>query len=136
MSKRFYVSSGSPWEDTVGYSRAVKIGDVIEVSGTAPVKDGKPFTGSPYEQVKCCLEIISDALQKLGSGMEDVVRTRMFVTDISHWEEFGKAHAEFLGDYRPATSMVEVSKLIDDGIIIEIEATAVMGGNIISNYLS
>ncbi|MEM9328174.1 MAG: RidA family protein [Bacteroidota bacterium] len=136
MSKRYYTSSGAPWEETVGYSRAVKVGNVIEVSGTAPVKDGKPFTGSPYEQAKCCLEIIAEHLQRLDSGMEDVVRTRMFVTDISQWEEFGRAHAEFLGDYRPATSMVEVSKLIDEGILIEIEATAVLGGNIISNYLT
>ncbi len=136
MSKRSHLSTGAPWEATVGYSRAIKVGNTIEVSGTAPVKDGKPFLGTPYEQAKRCLEIISESLTKLGSGLEDVVRTRMYVTDISHWEEFGRAHAEFLGDIRPATSMVEVSRLIDDGLLIEIEATAVIEGNIISNYLS
>lgn len=135
MSQRIKLSSGAPWEDIVGYSRAVKVGNVIEVSGTAPMKDGKPFVGSAYEQTIRCLEIIQETLEELESGMEEVVRTRMFVTDISQWEAFGKAHGEFFKEIKPATAMVEVSKLIDPSMLIEIEATAVTQGNIIQNYL-
>lgn len=125
-NKRINLSSGAPWEDEVGYSRAVKIGNTIEISGTAPVKDGQTMDGTPYEQTKRCLEIIRESLEKMGSKMEDVVRTRMFVTDISQWEEIGKAHGEFFKTIKPATSMVEVSKLIDDRMVVEIEATAIL----------
>ncbi len=110
----------------MGYSRAVKIGNVIEVSGTAPVKDGQTLDGSLYEQTKLCIEIIQKALKTAGASLEDVVRTRIFVTDISKWEEAGKAHGEFFGTIKPATSMVEVSKLIDDKMMVEIEATAIL----------
>lgn len=125
-TERKNISSGSPWEDIVGYSRAVKIGNVIEVSGTAPVKDGQTLDGSLYEQTKLCIEIIQKALKTAGASLEDVVRTRIFVTDISKWEEAGKAHGEFFGTIKPATSMVEVSKLIDDKMMVEIEATAIL----------
>lgn len=126
MAERRNLSSGAPWEAHVGYSRAVRIGNTIEISGTAPVKDGKTMEGTPYEQAVRCLEIIQESLEKLGSSLSDVVRTRMFVTDISQWEEIGRAHGEFFQGINPATSMVEVSKLIDDQMIVEIEATAIV----------
>ena len=107
------ISSGAPWEDIVGYSRAVKIGNIIEVSGTAPVRDGQVSGTTAYEQTKVCLEIIEEALKKAGATLSDVVRTRMFVTDISKWEEIGKAHGEFFSSIKPATAMLEVSQLID-----------------------
>lgn len=120
------ITSGAPWEDTVGYCRAVKIGNTVEVSGTAPVRDGVTVGETAYEQAKVCLEIIQEALGKAGATMADVVRTRIFVTDISQWEEYGRAHGEFFKDIKPTTSMVEVSALIDPKMLIEIEATAVL----------
>lgn len=120
------IPSGAPWENEVGYSRAVRIGNTIEVSGTAPVRDGKTVGATAYEQTKICLEIIKEALEKAGAKMEDVVRTRMFVTDIAQWAAIGKAHGEFFGDIKPATSMVEVRSLIDPDMLIEIEATAIV----------
>ncbi len=134
--ERENLNSGAPWENVVGYSRAVKIGDTIEISGTAPVKDGKTYEGTPYEQTVRCLEIIRETLESFGAELEDVVRTRMFVTDISNWEEIGKAHGEFFRDIKPATSMVEVSKLIDEKMVVEIEATAITTKwNVVQNYL-
>lgn len=124
--KRTNISSGAPWEDHVGYSRVVKIGNTLEVSGTAPVKDGKTIGDNAYEQTLVCIEIIKEALAKAGAKLEDVVRTRMFVTDISQWESFGKAHGEYFKDIKPATSMVEVKGLIDPDMLIEIEATAIL----------
>ncbi len=127
MTNRLKISSNAPWENIVGYSRAVKTGNIIEVSGTAPVKDGKTFaSGNAYEQAKCCIQIIEKALKEAGADLSDVVRTRMFVTDISKWEEFGKAHGEFFNKIKPATSMVEVKSLISPDMLIEIEATAVI----------
>ena len=127
MAKRINVSSGAPWENSVGYSRAVRISNIIEVSGTAPVIDGKTYSpGNPYEQAKCCIQIIEKALKQAGADLHDVIRTRMFVTDISKWEEFGKAHGEFFGNIKPATSMVEVKSLISPDMLIEIEATAIV----------
>ena len=120
------ISSGAPWEDIVGYSRAVKIGNTIEVSGTAPVQNGQVTGKTAYEQTKVCLEIIQEALEKAGASMKDVVRTRMFVTDITQWEEIGKAHGEFFANIKPATAMIEVSQLIDPEMLIEIEAAAVI----------
>lgn len=134
--ERINFSSGAPWESKVGYSRAVKVGNTIEISGTAPVKDGKPFYGSPYEQTICCLEIIQVTLEKLGAKLEDVVRTRMFVSDISQWEEIGRAHGEYFQHIKPATSMVEVSRLIDEQLVVEIEVTAITSNwNVVQNYL-
>lgn len=119
------ISSGAPWEDVVGYSRAVRLGDTLEISGTAPVRDGQVAGETAYEQAKVCLEIIAETLEKAGFSLEKVVRTRMFVTDISQWEEYGRAHGEYFGGIKPATSMVEVKALIDPKMLIEIEVTAV-----------
>jgi len=128
MKERINISSCAPWENIVGYSRAVKIGNIIEVSGTAPVKQGKTlFPGNAYEQAKACINIIEKSLSEADASLKDVIRTRMFVTDISRWEEFGKAHGEFFGEIKPATSMVEVKSLISPDMLIEIEATAVIG---------
>jgi len=127
MAKRMNVSSGAPWENLVGYSRAVRVSNIIEVSGTAPVIDGKTYApGDAYEQAKCCIQIIEKALKQAGADLHDVIRTRMFVTDISKWEEFGKAHGEFFGNVKPATTMVEVKSLISPDMLIEIEVTAIV----------
>lgn len=123
------VFSGAPWEAKVGYCRAVRAGDAIHVTGTAPVAEGGGVhaPGDGYEQARRCFEIIAGSLEELGVGLDAVVRTRMYVTDISRWEEFGRAHHEFFADHPPATTMVEVSALIDPEMLIEIEADAVAG---------
>ncbi len=125
--KRKNISSGAPWEDIVGYSRAVRVGNIIEITGTVAVK-GERVVGldDPYKQTICALEIIESALEEAGAKMSDVVRTRMFVTDISHWKEIGKAHGEFFRTIKPATTMVEVSALIQPEFLVEIEATAIV----------
>jgi isochorismate pyruvate lyase len=119
--------SHAPWETEVGYCRAVRAGDHIYVTGTAPVADdGGVFApGDGYAQARRCLEIIRKALNDLGAGLEHVVRTRMFVTDIKRWPEFGRAHREFFATHPPATTMVEVRALIHPDMLIEIEADAV-----------
>ncbi len=125
--KRINISSGAKWENIVGYSRAVRVGNIIEVSGTAPVDGDKIIgIGNAYEQTKFCLQKIEKALLKAGATLNDVVRTRMFVTDISRWEEYGKAHGEFFKDIKPVTSMIEVKSLIAPQMLIEIEATAII----------
>jgi enamine deaminase RidA (YjgF/YER057c/UK114 family) len=126
MMTRQNITSGAPWEDIVGYCRAVRIGNVIEVSGTAPVVRGQVQGDTAYEQAMVCLTIIQKALQDAGAKMDDVVRTRIYVTDISLWEEFAKAHAHFFKAIKPATTMVEVRALIDRNMLVEIEATAVV----------
>jgi len=125
--KRINISSGAIWEDKVGYSRAVKIENTIEVSGTTAA-DGENIVGEGdvYTQTVFVLNKIKLVLEQAGSKMEDVVRTRMYVTDISKWEEVGKAHAEFFKNIKPATTMVEVKALIDTRLLIEIEITAVI----------
>ena len=126
MQKRINISSGAVWEDLVGYSRAVRIGNIIEVSGTTSV-DGDILVGKDdlYAQAKFILLKVEKALNEAGAQMTDVVRTRMYVTDISKWEEAGKAHAEFFGAIKPATTMIEVSRLIHPDLLIEIEVSAV-----------
>lgn len=125
---RINYSSGAKWESIVGYSRAVKVGNIIEVTGTVAVDDQSRLQGgdSAYAQTRFILEKITAILERAGAGLKDVVRTRMFVTDISRWEEYGKAHGEFFGEIRPCTTMVEVSKLISPEYLIEIEATAII----------
>jgi enamine deaminase RidA (YjgF/YER057c/UK114 family) len=122
------VFSGAPWEGKVGYCRAIRTGNLIFVTGTAAVDDhGNPFApGNAYEQAKRCLFIIERALKELGTDLSSVVRTRMFVTDISKWQEFGRAHGEHFRDFPPATTMVEVKSLIEPDMLIEIEADAVL----------
>jgi enamine deaminase RidA (YjgF/YER057c/UK114 family) len=128
MDKRINISSGAKWEDIVGYSRAVRIGNVIEVAGTTAVDDRGEIVGlnSPYEQTKYIFLKIEKALKEAGSSLQDVVRTRMFVTDISKWEDIGRAHGEYFKDIKPAASMIEVSGLITPGLLIEIEVTAII----------
>ncbi len=121
------VFSGAPWEKRVGYCRAVKAGPFVAVSGTAPVgEDGRTFApGDAYRQTRRCLEIIQRALQELGVDLSCVVRTRMFVTDISRWEDYGRAHQEFFGAHPPATSMIQIASLINPEMLIEVEVDAV-----------
>ena len=125
--QRTNYSSGAKWEDIVGYSRAVKIGNTIEVTGTVAVDENNSLVGkgSAYAQTKFIIEKIEKILELAGASLKDVVRTRMFVTDISRWEEYGKAHGEFFKEIKPCTSMIEVSALIEPDYLIEIEATAI-----------
>ncbi len=121
------ISGGSPWEDIVGYSRAVRIGNIIEIAGTTAIKDRKLYAiGNAYEQTKYVLSVIKEILEKEGLRLENIIRTRMFVTDISKWEEYGKAHGEFFSNIKPVATMVEVSSLIDKGLMVEIEVSAVI----------
>jgi enamine deaminase RidA (YjgF/YER057c/UK114 family) len=122
------ISSGAPWERTVGYSRAVRVGNVIEVAGTTAVDERGEVVGndSPYLQARYALEKIGRALTEAGSGFENVIRTRMFVTDIARWEEVGRAHGEVFGDIRPASTLVQVASLVRSDLLVEIEATAVV----------
>ncbi len=127
-SNRINVSSGTQWESIVGYSRAVRIGNIIEVAGTTAVDEqGTVIGGSdPYEQAKFIFTKIEKALKEAGATMQDVIRVRMFVIKVSDWEAIGKAHGEFFRDIRPASTLVEVSALIDPRLLVEIEVNAVL----------
>ena len=121
------IASGRPWESIVGYSRAVRAGNLVFVSGTTGTNEKGEVVapGDPYQQTVQTLKNIQWALEQAGVGLAQVVRTRMFVTDISRWQEYARAHAEFFGEIRPATSMVEVSRLISPDMVVEVEADAV-----------
>lgn len=126
MQEREKYSSGAKWESIVGYSRAVKVGNRIYVAGTTATGENSEIVGigDAYAQTVQTIKNIEKALQTLGAALENIVRTRMFVTDISRWEEYGRAHGEFFREIMPATTMVEVSRLIDAEMLIEIEADA------------
>jgi enamine deaminase RidA (YjgF/YER057c/UK114 family) len=130
MSARRKVASGAPWESVVGYSRAVAAGDNIWVTGCTSIIDGEVVhEGDPYAQTAQAIRNVAWALGQLDSSLEDVVRTRIFVTDISRWEEYGRAHGEAFGEIMPATSMVQVSALIDPRMMVEVEAVAYKPGS-------
>ncbi len=128
MKQRQHYSSGVKWESIVGYSRAIRIGDQIFITGTTATDENGEIVGpgDAYVQTVQVIRNIERALKALGGSLNDVVRTRMFVRDISRWEEYGRAHGEFFGEIKPCATMVEVSRLIDDRMLIEIEADAVV----------
>ncbi len=125
---RRYASTGSKWEPIVGYSRAVRTGNVITVTGTVGIQADGTYPAGIAAQARRALQIIAAAIEALGGRLTDVVRTRMFVSDISQWEALGRVHGEVFGDIRPATTMVEVAKLIDKEALVEIEADAIVAG--------
>jgi enamine deaminase RidA (YjgF/YER057c/UK114 family) len=125
---RINYSSGAKWEEIVGYSRAVRMGNIIEITGTVALNEHNEVVGGndAYEQSKYIIQKIEKTLKRAGAGLEHVIRTRMFVTDISRWEEYGRAHGEFFGEIKPCTTMVEVRALIQPEFLVEIEATAIV----------
>lgn len=128
MQNRKRISSGASWEDEVGYSRAIRVGNIIEVSGTVAVDDQNKVVGpgDAFAQTRFIIEKAEKAIEALGGKLSDVIRTRMFTTDISQWEQIGKAHGEFFAKIKPVTTMVEVKSLIRSEFLVEIEFTAVV----------
>ncbi|HXG77810.1 MAG TPA: RidA family protein [Methyloceanibacter sp.] len=129
MSERRLVSSGSPFEPIVGFSRAVRVGNIVAVAGTTAGSSGKPVAiGDPAAQTRAILETIAKALAEAGASLKDVVRTRIYLTDIAHWEAVGRVHGEFFGEIRPANSMFQVTAFVRPEWLVEIEADAVIPG--------
>lgn len=127
MSKRVLVSSGSPYEPIIGFSRAVRAGNIVAVGGTTAGSGGKPVAiGDPAAQTRAILEIIAKALQDAGANLNDVIRTRIYLVDIAHWEAVGRVHGEFFGAIRPASSILQVTRFINPDWLVEIEADAVL----------
>ena len=126
--QRVNYASGAQWEEIVGYSRAVRIGNLVEVTGTVAVDESNNVVGkdNPYEQTRYILQKIEKVLERAGASMKDVIRTRIYVTDISKWEEYGRAHGEFFRKIKPCTTMVEIKGLISPEYLVEIEATALL----------
>ena len=126
--QRVNYASGAQWEDIVGYSRAVRIGNLVEVTGTVAVDENNQVVGvnNAYEQTRYILQKIEKVLERAGASMKDVIRTRIYVTDISRWEEYGKAHGEYFRKIKPCTTMVEIKGLISPEYLVEIEATALL----------
>lgn len=129
MSKRINISSGTKWEDIVGYSRAVRVGNLVEVAGTTAVDEDGQVVGvkDPFEQTSFILTKIEKALEETGAVLADVIRTRIYVTDIRQWEEVGRAHGQYFREIKPVATMVEVKSLISPELLVEIEVTAVLG---------
>jgi enamine deaminase RidA (YjgF/YER057c/UK114 family) len=126
IANRSRASTNSKWEPIIGYSRAVRAGNIIAVTGTLGINSDGSFPKTAAEQARRALQIIQAAIESLGGKLEDVIRTRMFVTAISQWEQIGKVHGEVFAEIRPATTMVQVARLIDDAALIEIEADAIV----------
>jgi enamine deaminase RidA (YjgF/YER057c/UK114 family) len=128
MSQRVNISSGAKWEDIIGYSRAVRVGNIIEVAGTTAVDEHGNVVGlgDPFQQTSFILAKIEKALLQAGATLKDVVRTRIFVINIAHWEEVGRAHGDYFREIKPAATMLEVSALISPDLLVEIEATAIL----------
>ena len=129
MSERLRVSSGSKYEPIIGFSRAVRSGNIIAVGGTTAGSGGQPVAiGDPAAQTRAIIEIIAKALEDAGAGLQHVIRTRIYLVDIAHWEEVGRVHGEFFGEIRPASSILEVSRFISPDWLVEIEADAIVDG--------